>query len=315
MREPSQCSSVSSTSAMTSYTGARSKPAARSLGPHSTHPAPYRDSTVRTRKSERPFLGHATGSFTGLPLLGTNDTNQDRLTTSNASQLSARSGRSSISRRRPQQCSPSPPIVQANIRESGSACPWPRKSAAVQKIQARNGQQHPRLEDETRKLLEWAITFPSESAMAEGSPEDLPSSRTGEYSVSSGKGERQQRLAEGPLWPSADRPLVMDGVKLWTRSKAPVIQVGMETEFKIRIRDKDKFQPYIGDFAKDLAYNYNRGVPNKYPRMHPYIRPYLEETKYDCWYLVEDSSIPDSQTSPCKSVLPPTLQQSRKSRH
>ncbi|ERF72766.1 hypothetical protein EPUS_09413 [Endocarpon pusillum Z07020] len=280
---------------MTSCTGARPKPTARSLGSQST---PYRDSTARTRKAERPSVGHATGSLTRLPLLGTNNTNQIGLTTSNASQPSAWDGRSSIPRRRLQQCSPSSSTVQANLSESGPACPWPRRSAAVQKIQPKNGQQHLSLEDETRKLLEWASTFPRESAMIEGSPEDLPDSRTGEYPVSLGNGEQQQRLAERFYWPSADRPLVMDEVVPWTRSEAPIIQIGMETEFKINIRDQNKFQPYIGDFAKDLAYKYNRRVPNKYPRMHPYIQPYLEQTKYDSWYLVEDSSILDSQVSP-----------------
>lgn len=296
MREPSQCSSVSSISAMTSCTEARPSLAAQSLGPHST---PYRDSTARTTKSERPSLGHATGSFSRLPLWGTNDTNQNGLTTSNASQPSARDGRSSIPRRRLQRSSPPSSTLQANLSESGPACPWPRRSAAVQKNQAKNGQQDLSLEDETRKLLEWAII---ESAMFEGSPEDLPDSRTGEYSVGLGNGKQQQRPAERFYWPSADRPSVMDEVVPWTRSEAPIIQIGMETEFKIKTRDPNKFQPYIGDFAKDLANYYNRGVPNKYPRMHPYIQPHLEQTKYDSWYLVEDSSILDGQVSPCKSV-------------
>ncbi|KAF7509723.1 hypothetical protein GJ744_007594 [Endocarpon pusillum] len=295
MKERSQRSSVSSISAMNSCTGARPKPTARSLGSHST---PYGDSTASTTKAERPSLGHATGSLTRLPLWGTNDTNQIDLTTSNALQPSARDGRSSITRRKLQQCSPSSSTVQANLSESGPASPCPRRSAVVQKIQPKNGQQHLSLGDEMRKLLERAITFPSESARIEGSPEDLPDSRTGEYLVSLGNGEQQQRLAERFYWPSADRPLVIDEVVPWTRSEAPVIQIGMETEFKINIRNKNKLQPYIGGFARDLAYNYNRGVPNKYPRMYPYIQPYLEQTKYDSWYLVEDSSILDSQASP-----------------
>jgi hypothetical protein len=111
----------------------------------------------------------------------------------------------------------------------------------------------------------------------------------------------------GPWVPSMSapsRPAVEINTERATRPGPRLIKIGIETEFEIAMRDVDSSGQCLQDFAKDLAANYNRSVGIDYPRMQPFIRPYVDGKYYDSWSLVEESSIKGDQyqRSPCKPL-------------